>query len=361
MKFSVRNSLKISVFSFLILSSFFIFRNKNEDLETIWEKTENPSAMIKQAMQTDVLQRMKKIDQSGPARYFGPKIPAFSRFSHCIGVWSLLKKINASEKEQIAGILHDVSHTVFSHVGDFLFSEDFHKHVQISYQDTIHMKYMNNPQIKDILKKYKLTEKDLDPENPEYKALDQKLPNMCADRIEYNIHTGVLLSLISEKEAKLMVENIQFKDGVWFFTDETLAKKFAELSLYFTQNFWGSKWNTSMNIHLAGALKKAMSIGLISDKDLFSTDEVVMKKLKKSEDQEIQKYLKQCSIMDSKMDGCSYKSIKYAPKFRGIDPFVKVKNKNELKRLSEINTMFKNYYNSVKEWCSKGYEIDILS
>lgn len=58
----------------------------------------------------------------------GPWVPCrpfysipVSRYHHSIGVFMLLRRHGAPLAEQIAGLIHDVSHTAFSHLSDRLF------------------------------------------------------------------------------------------------------------------------------------------------------------------------------------------------------------------------------------------------
>lgn len=354
----------ITTTCFILFSSVYYIskiQTKNNEIETIWGESVEPEDVITSIIQNPIMQRIKDVDQSGPARYFGPKLPKFSRFEHCIGVWAIIKKTGAGIKEQVAGLLHDVSHTVFSHVSDHLYSKknNIGEHTNISYQDKTHMQYLTKANLKKLLETYNISEKDLDPSNQEYKILEQPLPDMCADRIHYNIHTGVIMKHITKEEAKNIIDDINYKDERWFFTNQTLAKKFAELSIYFTQNFWGASWNVSMNIHLANSLKRAIQTKLISHDDLYLTDSVINKKLSKNHDKIIQTMLQQCKQPIYLISGQKYIKVKFVPKFRGIDPFVKISD-GVYKRLSEIDCVFKNYYDSVKQWCSNGYELDVL-
>ena len=308
---------------------------------------------------SDVMQRLKYIDQSGPARYLGPGLPAFSRYEHSIGVFALLKKVGASKKELVAGLLHDASHTVFSHVGDYIWAKNINDYSEESFQDKIHLSYLHQAKVESILKIMGMNLGDVDIKKNKYPALEQDLPDMCADRIQYNLHTGLIMGLINKQDVNDIVNDLEFKDGKWFFKDPILARKFANLSLYFTQNFWGAKWNTSMNIHFANALKRALKLNIISTKDLFSNDRIVMNKLIKNQDYLIQLNLQQCKQPVDKIVGKKYTTEKYHPKFRGIDPLVKKKS-GELVRLTEIDHMFKNSYVTVEKWCKDGFEIDIL-
>ena len=325
---------------------------------TVWdEKIECSDVMP--VINSDVMQRLKYIDQSGGARYFAPKLPAFSRYEHSIGVYAILKKAGASKKELVAGLLHDASHTVFSHVGDYIWTDDVNEYTKESYQDRIHREYLRKHKMEKILKSLNITLDDADINRNDYNALEQHLPDMCADRIQYNIHTGFIMKMISQQEINEIVKNLEFKDKKWFFKNVEMARKFANLSIYFTQNFWGAKWNTIMNIHFANALKRALKLKIITKEDLFSTDAIVMKKLSKSNDRIIQLNLQQCQSPLKKIPEQKYNTEKFFPKFRGIDPLIRKKD-GTFSRLTEMDIMFKNNYDIVKQWCKNGYDVDVL-
>lgn len=308
---------------------------------------------------SNVMQRLKHIDQSGGARYFAPKLPAFSRYEHSIGVYAILKKAGVSKKELVAGLLHDASHTVFSHVGDYIWSNDVNEYTRESYQDKIHIDYLRKNKMDTILNSLNMTLQDMDTKQNGYTALEHRLPDMCADRIQYNVHTGFIMKMISLEDVKKIVEDLEFKDNKWFFKNSDIARQFANLSIYFTQNFWGAKWNTMMNIHFANALKRALELKIITKEDLFSTDEIVMNRLIKSQDRVIQLNLQQCQAPLNKIPDQKYKTEKFFPKFRGIDPLIR-REDGKFVRLSEIDIMFKSSYDAVRQWCKTGYDVDVL-
>jgi HD superfamily phosphohydrolase len=350
-------SLVVSIVAILF---FLIYENQNKKkITTCWGEEFTIPESIDQVMQSKVVQRLKGVDQSGPPRFFGQTLPKFSRYEHSVEVWALLAKFGASTKEQVAGLLHDVSHTVFSHVSDYVFSKDsFSEFTDRGYQDSIHKKFLKTSGIDKVVRQIGLNNGDLNPESGEFTLLEQPLPDMCADRIQYNVKTGLIMGIISKDTAKEIINNLSFKKGKWFFSDKKVARKFAELSLYFTQTFWGAKWNVMLNIYFARAIKRALEIKLIRNEDLFSTDEFVLEKLKKSDDNKIQNYLQQCETQPEKIEGVSYsKKEVFRPKFRGIDPLV-LEN-GEMRRLTEVDIMFRCYYEAVKEWCQKGFEIEV--
>src|SRR5579862_5825782 len=57
------------------------------------------------------LVRLKGVRQYGVTYYADKK--EYNRYEHSVGVWAILRRFNARLEEQIAGLLHDVSHTVF--------------------------------------------------------------------------------------------------------------------------------------------------------------------------------------------------------------------------------------------------------
>jgi HD superfamily phosphohydrolase len=345
--------------------SIFHFRSHDDiktiqshgDTKTIWGETINLDDKLRIVADSDIMQRLKGIDQSGPPRYFGPKLPAFSRYDHSIGVLVLLQRAKAPFEELVAGILHDSSYTAFSHVCDFLFAGgSIMKYTEVGYQDFSHVKFLEK-HAKTLARSVGLSVSDLSTDNKP--RLEQKLPDMCADRIQYNIHTGVILGRISQNEAAAIVQNLGYRDGKWFFTDPVLAKKFAKLSLHFTRHFWGAPWNVSMNVHLGKALKRAMHLGVITMDDLFSTDDAVLKKIRNCSDVQFKLCMQQCDQQLLEIEGQTYHNERFYSKFRGIDPLVKNEN-DVLVRLTTIDPEFKAEYEEVKEWCSKGFDLRIL-
>src|ERR1700678_3028959 len=59
-------------------------------------------------------QRLKGVRQAGPSSLAFP-FKDVTRFEHSLGVFVLLRRLRASRREQVAGLLHDISHTAFSH------------------------------------------------------------------------------------------------------------------------------------------------------------------------------------------------------------------------------------------------------
>ena len=80
-------------------------------------------------------QRLKGVRQAGPSALAFP-FKDVTRYEHSLGVFALLRRLRAPRREQVAGLLHDISHTAFSHAVDFVFtSEEQDHHEQLKPLD----------------------------------------------------------------------------------------------------------------------------------------------------------------------------------------------------------------------------------
>lgn len=339
-------------------------RNSCLSVKTVWgaQVVTDPCAI--ELINTPMMQRLQYIDQSGPQSYFGivngqPTIvPHFSRFEHSVGVYLLLVKAGVSHDQQIAGLMHDASHTVFSHLGDMLFGNgDGAK----SYQDGIHIDCLrSHKEVMNVLGKYKIHVEDMDPDKEDYTALERPLPDLCADRIQYIIHTGVLLQRITSAQASQIIDDLEFKNGLWFFKNKETAVLFANISLHCLQALWGSEENQFFYLLFKHILLRAIAIGLVTADDLhYSVDQVILDRLQASDDSYIQRLLTYTQDWYKHYTVVKYdeSDIHYKIKFRGVNPLVFTDN--GLKRLTDIDHEYAQEYEKQKQWCHEGYGLKL--
>ncbi|MBY0109859.1 MAG: HD domain-containing protein [Candidatus Babeliaceae bacterium] len=297
-------------------------------------------------VRSQAFQRLGKVAQYG----IDPKVlpnhshsQNYNRAKHSLGVYYLLQRYKAPFTEQVAGLLHDASHTAFSHVGDKVFK---HTDGTDSYQDLHHLKFISRTEIPKILEKYGLTLEKIDHKNPEFTCLEGPLPDLCADRIEYNLSAGVLEKLITEPEAVEILNNLRFENDRWFFTNTFQAKKFAMISLWNTEHVWGSQMSNYVSHELADAIRMAFELNILShDEFIHGTDEVVWQKLCKSNSTEIHTHLKK--ILDAHKHEAEINRQSRNNKFRGVNPLVLIGNK--FTRLTESDKKFAQEYEKVKK------------
>lgn len=339
---------------FFLLLFFIVSSLSAHTYQLPWGKYDVCDSKIQALIASPVMERLHYIDQHGLIYYvFG--FPPFTRFEHCLGVFALLERYGASQKEQVAGLLHDASHTVFSHTGDMVFDA---QHKQKSYQDDIHIWFLGEMGAAKPLELFGYRLHEMDPDAPEFQRLEQSLPDMCADRIQYNLHTAYIFDKLTQADINEILDDLHFDAGKWYFTSPEIAYKFAQWPIFFTENFWASAINEVLNVWGGSMLKRALEIDLITTDDIhFGYDLAVLKKLETSTDSEIQnlwhkiyhshKYFEQ--VFDE-----SYTYISY-PKFRGIDPWVK--QGDEWSRLSTLNPLFKEESDRIKGQLKKGLRI----
>lgn len=316
---------------------------------------ENP--VIKHILQLPALERLKKVSQSGVASYVIPQLKAWSRYDHSLGVLYLLQRYGASLEEQLAGLLHDVSHTAFSHVADFVFE---HTSDNDSYQDSIHEWFLRSCAIDKELALFSISLEEVLHKSGGHKALEQDLPYLCADRLDYNLMGGALFGRITPQEVQELLLHLKFEDDTWFFVDQAWAKKFGLLVLENDVKIWGTAWNGVLYELAAQALRRAFTLQLVSQQDLhFSTDDVLWNRLLMSDDSIIKDLLyKFFHYQDTyKLVDHGAHDLAFHPKFRGIDPFVKTSS--GLVHLSKLDLQFAGEYECTRDLIKRGWFVKL--
>lgn len=327
-----------------------------EVFDSIYGKINIEDSLILDLIKSPCLQRMKEVDQHG-TYYFTHDLRTFSRYDHSVGVYYILNRYNVSLLEQAAGLMHDISHTAFSHLGDLIYNHD---DKVSSYQDSIHFWYLQKTNLHSVLKNHGYALEDLLYKNGNYTGLEQNLPDLCADRIEYNLHTGYAFHMLSKEDVQIILKDLQYEKGRWFFLTPAIAKKFANLSLYFTENFWGSSHKNMIYRFASQAFQRALNLKEITFDDIhFSTDEKILEKLKASKDLLIQNCLEKCSHVEKhyKIGNKESHNYTFRPKFRGVNPWVKVGD--SFVRLTALDLEFALEYQRVKERIFIGHYLQV--
>ncbi len=361
----------------LIIYGVFIhsFEQKTEDarfigvhslkVHTLYGDFDVKEPVLQELFFCDALLRVRDIHQYGFVKYLHPEVAEYSRYVHSVNVWALLRLFGASVEEQIGGLLHDVSHTVFSHVGDFVFN---HSSMLTAYQDDIHKSFLIKMGVDKILQRFGFSMTLFD---QEFSRLDQRSPDICADRFEYTIMAGLLTTkkdssdtLITHRDVASIINVLAFDDRLqkWYFVDQYWAKKFAMISLETTERVVGSAWNHLIYSWMADAICEAFKIGLIShDEYHYSLDSLVWEKLNKSSNKVIISALHKIKHYEDCYRLCDDKEafdVIIHTKFRGINPWVVVDG--EFKRLTEIDEEFSQAYERVRKLIIDGWRVKFI-
>jgi len=239
--------------------------------------------IILELLNSPALKRLKDIDQGGYGPlcvrpYTEPGQFGHNRLTHSIGVYLLLKKYNTPIQEQIAGLTHDVSHSAFSHCIDYVLETGNGK--EQNHQDNSHDNFVKITDIPKIFKKYKVNlEYILNDKN--FPLKEKLLPDLCADRIDYSLREAVIFNEISSAEARNILNNLTVKNNRWVFNNFKTAKKFAQLFYKLNKIYFCGLPTAIMFRTVGDCLKYALQKKYIRFDDLYTTDKIVIAKIKK--------------------------------------------------------------------------------
>lgn len=270
--------------------------------------------VVEELINAPSFQRLKGVWQNGlPPRYLGKKIRewTFTRYDHSLGVYLLLRRLGAGREEQIAGLLHDVSHMAFSHAYDWIM-EDYEKSDKhVNSQDDRHEEYVKSTELYGILEKHEIAA-DKVVKHTKYELLDVDVPGLCADRIDY------FLRELPTSDAKKFVASLTVYKNVIVIRDEALAKEFAESFLSRNRENWAGYESASRFHLLARTMRHAIEKGYVSPDDFKKTDDFVLEKIEARKDDEfIKRNLEFLSMDTLPPDGPFTKA---RTKFRYVDP-----------------------------------------
>lgn len=305
------------------------------------------------------MQRLKNLQQFGSLSYWS-KIKGFSRLEYSGDVLFLLMKFGASFREQIAGLVHNISEPVFSQTSDVVFGRK-------NYNQSIYASYLSQCGIDIYLRKNDWEEKDILPDDPDFKRLNQPYPEMCALNIAFYIRAGIKFGMIKQKDVTDILSNLRYDDqkNQWFFVKKAAARKLANIALVFSEHVFCGNDNRVLNYVTGLVLKRALELKRITKEDLnFGTDKEILKKINECDDLKLKKLLAKAKYIKKAyrvLDGHE-SSPDFVPKdkFKGIDPWVYNRHLKVYKRLSELDEEFVDEYKRIKLLCEKGAKIQLI-
>lgn len=293
--------------------------------------------VIVELIECPTVQRLKKIDQAG---YFEPHFPGtkHTRFEHSAGVYHLLEKYGASIEEQIAGLIHDISHSAFSHCIDYVFNVG--SEAEQNHQDNVFDVFVRRSEIPDIIRKRGFNlDRILDDRNFPLKEKD--LPDLCADRIDYSLRTAVVFGDMTGEEVRELLGTLTVKEGNWIFRDFEAAKIYAELFRKLNTEYY-SGLSSAVMFHTVGEyLRYALKKGYISEEELYLTDAEVLQRIAPfhEKDGHLQLLFDRMNKKIGYRDNPEHHDAEVVCKSRVVDPLCF--SQNEVKRVSDIDPSWK--------------------
>ncbi len=310
--------------------------------DRVYGEAEISEPVILDIINSRAIQRLKGIDQAGyRPLWVKPDADAgeydYSRFAHSLGVYLLLRSFKAPLEEQIAGLIHDVSHSAFSHCIDYIMKEGSEK--EHTHQDDIFESFIQKTEIPGILENYGFNlEYILNDEN--FPLKEKRLPDLCADRIDYSLKAAVIFEGLSQPGVKYFLDNFTIINKSWVFKSFEAAKKFAGLFLKINTVYFSDFPTAIMYRTVGDYIKYALDKKYISEDDLYTTDQAVLAEVGKYLDRD-----EKLKILFNRMNGkikCANNPRDYDAKVycksRVVDPLYL--NNGKLQRISDIDEEF---------------------
>ncbi len=270
-------------------------------------------------------QRLKGVRQAGPSALAFP-FKDVTRYEHSLGVALLLRRLGADRREQVAGLLHDVSHTAFSHAVDFLIHS-----IEQDHHERLKPMMLDRPDLASALGRMGFLPSEFYDDSI-YPLLEQPIPWLCADRLDYFLRDGIACGVVSRAAADRMLASLDVEDSRIILTDVDVAREAVELFAIMNRDWWASETEAFIYNEFAAAIREALDRAVIRPDDLMSRDDLVLAKLDAADLPSIRRRLDSIRHFDP-ASAVGYVP-RVVPKVRWLDPPVRVDG--AVVRFSEI-------------------------
>lgn len=309
-------------------------------------------SVLEELINTKEVQRLKNIHQGGANYLVNPEWNV-TRYEHSVGVMLFIRLMGGSIAEQAAGLLHDISHTAFSHVVDLVVDnkeEDYHEKI---FENVI-----ENSDIPKILKKYGYDPREILYDESKWTILERKAPKLCADRIDYTLRDMSSYGVISKEEIKPFLDSLRVVNGEVVINSIEITEWFVDLYYKEVIGLFMNPLSIYSNDRLSKAIKAALKANEITLDDLLEDDNYVFNILKESKNEEVMAFVNQLNYDAKVVEDSENYDIYQVNKLRTINPGVIIDDKVYLaseksKKVEELNE-------SALERCKAGTYVRIL-
>ena len=309
---------------------------------------------IQKYLYTDTMKMLRYRSQYCGCDYTRLYNPSFlyTRFNHSIIVALINYHFTHDKKSTIASLLHDRKTPCFAHVIDYVLgdyekqesSEEFKKDNLFQDKELLRMLKADGIEIEDL--------EDLS----RYPILENKLPKLCADRLDGVLHTcAIWLQTHSLKDIKEVYEGLKVLENKGElelgFTDEKLALKFVQMVLVYAKELQSNKDKFVMQ-YLCDVIKTLINRGIITFEDLYTKQESeILAKISTLPSWE--KFQNATCVISSDTKPRDSYSVSIDVKKRNVIPLVDINGKPL--RINEVSEEAKRIYEEIEEYHDKKY------
>jgi HD superfamily phosphohydrolase len=299
--------------------------------------------VVRDLLAAPAVARLKGVHQGG-ASYLVKERRDLSRYDHSVGVMLGLRALGTSLDEQVAGLLHDISHTAFSHVVDRALlneGDDFHEHALD--------RWVRGTEIPGLLGRHGYDWSRM-MDGDRWPLLEQAAPDLCMDRVDYTLrdllHAGkITSSRVTTFVAALGVHNgrltvRKMPEAVWF--AEQYHREVADVFMDPVEAF--------ANAALGEAVRVALEQRAITWQDLFLEDDELLARLRSTGLPPVTETLRRLrrGLMVADSSGADDGSLRITHKRRIVDPLVEVRP-GVVQRSSELDARVAEWHRDIDE------------
>ena len=303
--------------------------------DALYGKVEIIEPVLRDLIACEAMLRIRGVTQHGITALMGIT-PPFSRFEHCVGAMLLVRRLGANLEEQIAALLHDISHTAFSHVIDYVFDD----HKGQSYHEDKKEELVANSDIPQILRRHGRNWREYMDED-RFPLLEQPAPALCADRLDYLLRDLEFMKLATRGEIEAAIASLGAVDGRIVVNNSGAARWLAYTYIEVDRASWSNFREVGLYQLTAEAIKAATRAGLVEEVDLWGSDAALWEKLCSSGHPEVQQWVALISP-GTRFTWCEEQPVfRVETKVRSIDPAVCTEH--SVMPLSELDPAFARY------------------
>lgn len=251
----------------------------------VYGTVELKEPVILAVMNSAAMQRLDGVLQHGISGLIGLTAP-ITRLEHSIGAMLLVRRLGASLEEQLAALLHDVSHTAFSHVIDYV----FHGHNSQSYHDEMKESYLRGTDVPAVLAQFGYDWHDFLDED-RYTLLEQPSPALCADRLDYFLRDGPGLGVMTAEQIQWALLHLIVHDGRIGVDSVEVARWLGDSYMAADKASWANFHEVGLYELTAQAIRIALEKGILVEADIWGTDEPAWAKLQASAEPELRELI----------------------------------------------------------------------
>lgn len=277
-------------------------------------------------IQGPTFQRLRGIRQAGPSA-LAYRFKDVTRFEHSLGVHVLLRRLGAGAKEQVAGLIHDISHTAFSHAVDFIVASEEQDH-----HEELKPEFLHRPDMVDALAAMGYRPDDFFDDSV-FPLLERPLPWLCADRLDYFFRDSLACRVTTPELVRTFLDDLVVVGDTIAFADAAVAREAVARFAAMNREWWAGDAEAFIYNEFADALREGFTLGVLARADLLGDDAHVLSCLHSARSPRIERKLEQ--IAHFRPDLLNGFKPRVNPKIRWLDP--PVVHGSGFLRLSEID------------------------